>query len=91
MTYSHRDTWQAGEDLSGSLLQSSFFHGVLVISTILKKSPQVLSIILSQAFSLYFISSSQRFCEVVSVNSMTEMKLREGKKYAHAGTACEGQ
>lgn len=42
-------------------------------------------------FHLYFISPSQRFCEVVSVNSMTEVKLREGKKCAPAGTASEGR
>jgi len=42
-------------------------------------------------FHLYFISPSQRFCEAVSVNSMTEVKLREGKKCAPAGIASERQ
>lgn len=52
MTYSHGDTWQAGEDFSGGLLQSSLFQGALVISTVPKKRPQVLSVNHSQAFSV---------------------------------------
>lgn len=91
MTYSHGDSWQAREDFSGGLLQSSLFQGALVnFHSSQKASTRIICQSLSGIFtyiSIHLLEDSVKQC----VNSRTEMNLGEGEKGVRGGTAREGQ